>query len=266
MDPQLPAQLVQFLAPFLPYLLEGAKVAGQEAAKVLGKRTSEHGLDQAKTLWEKLRPKVEAKPAALEAVQETAAHPNDEDALAALRLQLKKLLAEDQALAQELARLLEQAHPAGQNVTASGDRSVAIGGNVSGSVIVTGDRHMVQQGKHNVNIGQASGVTIGDPVTPPAKKLAKGITMILVESSMVDSVGYDEERRLLQVMFTSGQVYCYEDVPPEVFQGLLEAESKGQYMHAHIIDAYPYRRGPWTVPHLVEKWLRYTSSVFAGVR
>ena len=30
---QLPAQLVQFLTPFLPYLLKGLKLAGQEAAK-----------------------------------------------------------------------------------------------------------------------------------------------------------------------------------------------------------------------------------------
>jgi len=48
----------------------------------------------------------------------------------------------------------------------------------------------------------------------------------------------------LQVVFTSGRVYCYQGVPPEVFRGLLEAESKGQYMRAHIIDVYPYRRGP----------------------
>jgi len=29
----LPAQLVQLLAPFLPYLLKGLKLAGQEAVK-----------------------------------------------------------------------------------------------------------------------------------------------------------------------------------------------------------------------------------------
>jgi hypothetical protein len=33
MYPQLPAQLVQHLAPFLPYLLKGVKLAGQEAVK-----------------------------------------------------------------------------------------------------------------------------------------------------------------------------------------------------------------------------------------
>jgi hypothetical protein len=82
---------------------------------------------------------VEAKPAALEAAQDAATHPDDEDTLAALRLQLKKLLAEDEALAQELARLLPRSGPAGQTVIASGDRSVAIGGNASGNVIITGD-------------------------------------------------------------------------------------------------------------------------------
>ena len=242
MDPQLPAQLVQFLAPFLPYLVKGAKLAGQEAARKLGEKAGEQGFEQVKALWDKLRPKVEARSAALEAAQDAAAHPDDEDTLAALRLQLKKLLAEDEALAQEMTCLLEQARPAGPTVIASGERSVAVGGDVSGSVIVTGDRNTVQQGKYNVSIGQAGGVTIGDRSAPPQK--SKGITMIPVESSMVDSVGYDEERRLLQVVFTSGRVYCYEDVPPEVFQGLLAAESKGQYMRAHIIDVYPYRRGP----------------------
>ncbi|MBC7226279.1 MAG: KTSC domain-containing protein [Thermoflexales bacterium] len=61
---------------------------------------------------------------------------------------------------------------------------------------------------------------------------------------MINAVRYDEERRLLEVHFNSGRVYCYEDVPPEVFEELLEADSKGQYMRANIIDVYPYSRGP----------------------
>ncbi len=53
---------------------------------------------------------------------------------------LKKLLPEDPALAAEAARLLASAAPGG-NVTASGERSVAIGGDASGSVIITGDNN-----------------------------------------------------------------------------------------------------------------------------
>jgi hypothetical protein len=239
MDPQLPAQLVQFLAPFLPYLVKGLKLAGQEAAKKLGEKAGEQSLDHAKAMWDKLRRKKNVEQVA----QTVAALPDNQALREALREEIARALAEDQTLAQELARLLEQTRPAGQTVIASGDRSVAIGGNVSGSVIVARDKNTVQTGKYNVNIGQASGVTIGDQTAPP-KKSSKGIKMIPVDSSMVDSVGYDEEHYLLQVVFTSGRVYCYEDVPPEVFQGLLEAESKGQYMRAYIIDVYPYRRGP----------------------
>jgi ubiquinone/menaquinone biosynthesis C-methylase UbiE len=41
----------------------------------------------------------------------------------------------------DVTRLWGEAKAAGVTVTASGDRSVAIGGNVSGSVIVTGHRN-----------------------------------------------------------------------------------------------------------------------------
>lgn len=73
---------------------------------------------------------------------------------------------------------------------------------------------------------------------------SKKINLISVESSMIHAVGYDEENRCLEVVFNNGRVYCYENVPPDMFQGLLNAESKGRYMRAHVIDMYPYRRGP----------------------
>ena len=127
MDVQtLAREVVAFLAPFLPYLVK----AGGEAAKEAGKKFGEAAWEQAKALWGKLHPKVEAKPAAQEAVQDAAAAPQDEDAQAALRLQLKKLLAEDETLAVEVARLVQE----GSQVMAStiiqqkaGDRAIQIG-------------------------------------------------------------------------------------------------------------------------------------------
>ncbi len=50
MDPQFPAQLVQLLAPFLPYLVKGIELAGQEAARKLGEKASEQSFDPAKAL------------------------------------------------------------------------------------------------------------------------------------------------------------------------------------------------------------------------
>jgi hypothetical protein len=67
--------------------------------------------------------------------------------------------------------------------------------------------------------------------------------LIQVESSMISAVGYDEESQTLEVVFNTGGVYRYFDVPKDVYEGLLAAESKGRYMRANIIDVYPYTKG-----------------------
>ena len=133
-------QVVAVLAPFLPRLLAagGAIVEGAEH------EVHERGWELAKSLWQRLRPGVEAKPAAREAAADVASHPDDVDVQASLRVQLRKLLSEDRALAEELARLLEAGRQAGSVTTVSAsDRGVAAGGDISGGTIITGDRNRV---------------------------------------------------------------------------------------------------------------------------
>jgi hypothetical protein len=65
-----------------------------------------------------------------------------------------------------------------------------------------------------------------------------------VDSQALRSVGYDPGRRILEIEFTSGLVYEYADVPPEVHGQLMVAESLGQYFNARIRDCYRYRRLP----------------------
>ena len=132
----LASSLTTALVPLLPYLLK----AGEGAAGETGKKAVDQSLEWGKSLWSKLKPKVDAKPEALEAAHDVAHSPEDEDLQTALRVQLKKLLTEDQSLAEEVSRLLEQGKAAGLTVTASGDRSVAIGGNFQGT-INTGDQN-----------------------------------------------------------------------------------------------------------------------------
>ena len=134
----LASSLTTALVPLLPYLLK----AGEKAAEETGKAVAGQSWEWTKSLWTKLKPGVEAKPAALEAAHDVAHAPEDEDLQIALRVQLKKLLTEDQSLAEEVSRLLEQGKAAGNIVTASGERSVAIGGEVKGSTIVTGDQQV----------------------------------------------------------------------------------------------------------------------------
>ncbi len=139
---ELAKNLVAFLSPFLPYLLK----AGDKAAEKMGEQVGEKlapGLGKrawqtAQTLWGKLRPRVQTKPAAQEAAQDVAEHPDDADAQAALRRQLVKLL-DDAALAQDLAQVWEQAHAAGVTLFVSGDRNVVAGRDIIGATIFTGD-------------------------------------------------------------------------------------------------------------------------------
>lgn len=104
---QLADTLTEFLAPALPYLVSG----GQELVKETGKELADQGPDLLKKLWTKLRPKVEVKPAAAEAVQDVARAPEDSRTQGALSLQLEKILAADSSLAAEVEQLLAAAGP-----------------------------------------------------------------------------------------------------------------------------------------------------------
>jgi hypothetical protein len=66
--------------------------------------------------------------------------------------------------------------------------------------------------------------------------------LIKVDSSMLDAFGYDEQQQVLEVVFKRNGVYRYNNVPKEVYQGLLDADSKGSYLRDLIIDMYPTER------------------------
>ena len=59
-----------------------------------------------------------------------------------------------------------------------------------------------------------------------------------VNSSMLRRVRYDPKNRFLDVVFRTGEKYRYQDVPPDEYDGLMNAESHGKYMQMHIINRY----------------------------
>lgn len=61
-------------------------------------------------------------------------------------------------------------------------------------------------------------------------------------SSVIRRFRYDEPQRRLRVTFTSGDVYDYDGVPPEVEAGFRAALSTGRFFAAHIRDRYPFDR------------------------
>jgi hypothetical protein len=58
-----------------------------------------------------------------------------------------------------------------------------------------------------------------------------------VTSTALKSVGYDDKARALEVEFAHGGVYRYLDVPRNVYEGLLMAESCGAYYDEHVKKA-----------------------------
>ena len=134
------AILAGLLAPFLASLLDIGKQAGSQAAEALG---SEAG-QLASRVWDRLSGKVESKPAAKEAAEDVAAKPDDPDAVAALRVQLRKILEEDGELQQQLAALLEEGKQAGIIADRGGvviqggihatDGGVAAGRDITGNI------------------------------------------------------------------------------------------------------------------------------------
>ena len=64
--------------------------------------------------------------------------------------------------------------------------------------------------------------------------------MPYVQSSVMTFVKYDDDGCELDITFTSGKTYRYLEVPAEIYDGLLDAESKGEYFNDTIKDAFVY--------------------------
>ncbi len=64
--------------------------------------------------------------------------------------------------------------------------------------------------------------------------------MISVDSSNLSSVGYENGN--LYIQFHRGGLYCYRNVPENIYYGLLSASSKGKYHAAYIKNSYRYTR------------------------
>ena len=68
-----------------------------------------------------------------------------------------------------------------------------------------------------------------------------------VDSSSLNSLGYDARKRLLEVEFRNGGVYRYLDVPEDEYEALKGADSLGRHLNQEIKPFYSVikvRRAP----------------------
>jgi len=64
---------------------------------------------------------------------------------------------------------------------------------------------------------------------------------VKVISSNIISIGYDADGLVLEIEFKGGEVYQYTAVPASHHMGIMNAESHGKYLNAHIKGKYSYR-------------------------
>ena len=62
-------------------------------------------------------------------------------------------------------------------------------------------------------------------------------------STSLFKAAYDDQRAILQIQFRDGNTYDYASVPPELFQALLAAPSKGVFFNHHIRGRFPFVKG-----------------------
>ena len=63
-------------------------------------------------------------------------------------------------------------------------------------------------------------------------------------STVVQSMHYDPDTRTLRIRYVSGLVYDYKGVPPDVFDAMKAAGSKGRFLNRFIKGNYAFEKVP----------------------
>jgi hypothetical protein len=64
---------------------------------------------------------------------------------------------------------------------------------------------------------------------------------VVLESTLLASALYDPLRHHLEIAFRSGERYLYFRVPPQCYQQLLDADSKGAFFNQRIRNHFPFQ-------------------------
>jgi hypothetical protein len=63
-----------------------------------------------------------------------------------------------------------------------------------------------------------------------------------VDSEMLVAAGYDQKSHSLLAVFRTGDTYRYKNVPSFIYERLMSADSKGQFMRKYILNRFDYER------------------------
>ena len=61
-------------------------------------------------------------------------------------------------------------------------------------------------------------------------------------SSVVAAIRYDANANTLRVIYVSGSVYDYKQVPEKVYKEMRAASSKGEFLNKHIKPKFEFEK------------------------
>ncbi len=210
--PHLAQETAKILAPFLPYLIAGGKEAAKAAFAKTGENFADAAWKKAEDLWGKIWGKAKKKEAAREAIEDAAQHPTDEDAQAAFRRQLIKLLEADEKLRDSV--------------------NLIIGGDVKDAQIAVGDRNIQIKDSPNAQIyvnPQFAGIPAQDI---PDKELILAYLRSLASECSRLPLGVVDPRFLEKMQDDSlslSGIYIDLDVQPPFEEGEEKHKAKEEF-------------------------------------
>jgi hypothetical protein len=64
----------------------------------------------------------------------------------------------------------------------------------------------------------------------------------LMPSSVISAMQYNPKDATLRIVYVSGMVYDYLDVPEKIYQAMKRASSKGTYLNKHIKGYFSFKK------------------------
>lgn len=65
---------------------------------------------------------------------------------------------------------------------------------------------------------------------------------VYMPSTVIQRMFYDKDNHVLRIVFTSGMVYDYLEVPEKVYEEMRSAFSKGIFFNQAIKDKYEFKK------------------------
>lgn len=63
-----------------------------------------------------------------------------------------------------------------------------------------------------------------------------------VVSSNIAQVGHDPNQNVLIIRFVNGTYYRFDNVPEQVYNNFITAQSVGKYFQSYIRNTYPFKK------------------------